>query len=209
MLGFFTLVATTDLTTLQVYERLALYFVGSIGSFFVLDALLPLSVAMLTALYASVAISTIHPGVIAKMAATIDDISNGRFGVNIVSGWNKMEYAQMGLWRGDEYFKRRYEYAAEYLDVLRKLWRQERVTYHSDFFDFDDCKSYPKPSRDIPIICAGQSDRGIAFTSQYADFGFLGGQDNSLDDLGRLNSKLQAFVLRRAGAFSRGGRQCV
>jgi pyrimidine oxygenase len=155
-------------------------------------------------LYASVAISTIHPGVIAKMAATIDDISRGRFGVNIVSGWNKMEYAQMGLWRGDEYFKRRYEYAAEYLDVLRKLWRQERVTYHSDFFDFDDCKSYPKPSRDIPIICAGQSDRGIAFTSQYADFGFLGGQDDSLDDLGRLNSKLQASARgfgRKVGAY--------
>ena len=60
VLGFFTLVATTDLTTLQVYERLALYFVGSIGSFFVLDALLPLSVAMLTALYASVAISIFY-----------------------------------------------------------------------------------------------------------------------------------------------------
>jgi pyrimidine oxygenase len=155
-------------------------------------------------LYASVAIPTIHPGVIAKMAATIDDISKGRFGVNIVSGWNKMEYAQMGLWRGDEYFKRRYEYAAEYLDVLRKLWRQERVTYHSDSFDFDDCKSYPKPSRDIPIICAGQSDRGIAFTSQYADFGFLGGQDDTLDDLGRLNGKLQASARgfrRKVGAY--------
>ena len=60
VLGFFTLVASTDLTTLQIYERLALYFVGSIGSFFVLDALLPLSVAMLTALYASVAISIFY-----------------------------------------------------------------------------------------------------------------------------------------------------
>ena len=52
VLGFFTLVASTDLTTLQIYERLVLYFVASIGSFFALDALLPLSVAMLTALYA-------------------------------------------------------------------------------------------------------------------------------------------------------------
>jgi nitrite reductase (NADH) large subunit len=60
VLGFFTLVASTDLTTLQTYERLALYFVGSIGSFFVLDALLPLSAAMLTALYASVAISIFY-----------------------------------------------------------------------------------------------------------------------------------------------------
>jgi len=35
-----------------------------------------------------------------RMASTIDDISGGRFGVNIVSGWNKREYEQMGLWRG-------------------------------------------------------------------------------------------------------------
>ena len=155
-------------------------------------------------LYASVAIPTIHPGVIAKMASTIDDISKGRFGVNIVSGWNKLEYSQMGLWRGDEYFKKRYEYATEYLDLLRKLWTQERVTFNSEFFNFEDCKSYPKPSRQIPIICAGQSDRGIAFTGQHADFGFLGGQDDSLDDLGRLNQKLQAAAAkhnRKVGAY--------
>ena len=52
-------------------------------------------------LYASVAIPTIHPAVIAKMTSTIDDVSNGRFGVNIVSGWNKLEYSQMGLWQGE------------------------------------------------------------------------------------------------------------
>ena len=96
-----------------------------------------------------------------KMTSTIDDVSNGRFGVNIVSGWNKLEYSQMGLWQGDEYFKRRYEYATEYLDLLRRLWRDEHVIHNSDFFSFDDFKSYPKPSREIPIICAGQSDRGI------------------------------------------------
>ncbi|WP_063958209.1 LLM class flavin-dependent oxidoreductase [Bradyrhizobium manausense] len=155
-------------------------------------------------LYASVAIPTIHPGVIAKMASTIDDISKGRFGVNIVSGWNKLEYSQMGLWQGDDYFKRRYEYAAEYLELLRRLWTQDRVTHRSDFFHFDDCKSYPKPSREIPVICAGQSERGISFTAQHADFGFLGGQDDSLADLGRLNDKLQASAARfgrKVGAY--------
>jgi nitrite reductase (NADH) large subunit len=60
VLGFFTLVSTTDLSRLQIYERLALYFVGSIGSFFALDAVLPITVGMLTALYASVAISIFY-----------------------------------------------------------------------------------------------------------------------------------------------------
>ena len=78
------------------------------------------------------------------MTSTIDDVSKGRFGVNIVSGWNKLEYSQMGLWRGDEYFKKRYEYAAEYLGLLRKLWKEERVTHQSEFFSFEDCKSYPE-----------------------------------------------------------------
>ena len=143
-------------------------------------------------LYASVAIPTMHPAVIAKMTSTIDDITNGRFGVNIVSGWNKFEYLQMGLWRGDEYFGYRYDYAAEYLEVLRKLWRTGRTSHDGRFFKLDDCKSLPQPSRTIPIVCAGQSDRGIQFTAEHADYSFLGGQDDSLADLARLNEKLQA-----------------
>lgn len=151
-------------------------------------------------LFASVAIPTIHPGVVAKMTTTIDDISGGRFGVNIVSGWNKLEYEQMGLWRGEDYFRYRYEYAQEYLDVLRGLWTQDRVNHEGRFFKLEDCKSYPKPSRPIPIICAGQSDRGLSFTAKNANFGFLGGQDDSLEDLGRLNGKLQGA----AQGFGRG-----
>jgi pyrimidine oxygenase len=155
-------------------------------------------------LYASVAISTIHPAVIAKMTSTIDDISGGRFGVNIVSGWNKLEYQQMGLWRGDEYFKYRYEYATEYLDVLRKLWETGRSSHEGRFFKLEDCKSYPTPSRKIPIICAGQSERGLRFTAQHADFSFLGGQDDSLENLGALNAKLQELARsfgRDVGAY--------
>jgi pyrimidine oxygenase len=155
-------------------------------------------------LYASVAISTIHPAVIAKMTSTIDDVSGGRFGVNIVSGWNKLEYEQMGLWRGDEYFKYRYEYATEYLEVLRTLWSIGRSSHHGRFFKLDDCKSYPMPSRTIPIICAGQSERGLHFTAQHADFSFLGGQDDSLEDLGRLNARLQELARgygRKVGAY--------
>jgi pyrimidine oxygenase len=155
-------------------------------------------------LYASVAISTIHPAVIAKMTATIDDISGGRFGVNIVSGWNKLEYEQMGLWRGDDYFKYRYEYATEYLEVLRALWTTGRSSHDGRFFKLEDCKSYPIPSRTIPIVCAGQSERGLRFTAQHADYSFLGGQNDSLADLGVLNGKLQELARgfgRNVGAY--------
>ena len=70
-------------------------------------------------LYASTAVLTLPPALVARMATTIDSIAPGRFGVNIVSGWAKGEYSQMGLWPGDEYFRYRYDYATEYVRVLR------------------------------------------------------------------------------------------
>src|SRR6201997_1782250 len=62
-------------------------------------------------LFASVAVLTIPPAIVARMAVTIDSISGGRFGVNIVSGWAKMEYVQMGLWPGEVHFAKRYDYS--------------------------------------------------------------------------------------------------
>ena len=60
VLGFFTLVGRTDLSAVHVYERLALYVIVSIGSYYVVSALLPLTVAMVTAIYASAAINIFY-----------------------------------------------------------------------------------------------------------------------------------------------------
>ena len=70
------------------------------------------------------AVLTLPPAMVARMAVTIDSIAPGRFGVNIVSGWQKAEYEQMGLWPGDEYFGHRYDYAAEYVAVMKELWEK-------------------------------------------------------------------------------------
>lgn len=43
-------------------------------------------------------------------------------GVNIVSGWHKIEYSQMGLWPGDDHFGKRYDYSSEYVRVMQELW---------------------------------------------------------------------------------------
>lgn len=48
-------------------------------------------------LYGSVALPTVHPAITARRAATIDHISHGHFGINLVSGWQRDEYEQMGL----------------------------------------------------------------------------------------------------------------
>ncbi|MBX9605928.1 MAG: LLM class flavin-dependent oxidoreductase [Gammaproteobacteria bacterium] len=130
-------------------------------------------------LFPSISILSQHPAVVARMVATIDDISGGRCGLNIVTGWNRAEYAQMGLWPGDEHYERRYDYASEYLAILKTLWRDGRCTHRGEHFQLDDCTVYPRPGREIPIVCAGQSPRGRAFVAAHADQQFvLTGQSN-------------------------------
>ena len=130
-------------------------------------------------LFASVALPTLHPAMVARMASTIDDISNGRFGINIVSGWNQSEYAQMGVWPGDWYYDKRYDYATEYVTIMRELWSTGVSDLKGEYFQLDDCQLSPPP-RDggVPLVCAGQSDRGMQFCAEHGDFQFIIGTDD-------------------------------
>jgi pyrimidine oxygenase len=133
------------------------------------------------------------PAIVARMAATIDSISNGRFGLNVITGWQRPEYSQMGLWPGDEYFSRRYEYLAEYVQVLRELWANGQSDFKGDFFKMEDCRVSPRPQADMKIICAGQSDAGLAFTAQYADYNFAFGKGiNTPTAFAPVNARLKA-----------------
>jgi pyrimidine oxygenase len=125
-------------------------------------------------LYASVAIPTMNPAIVARMASTIDDISGGRFGINIVSGWNQSEYVQMGVWPGDWYYERRYEYSTEFVTIMQDLWRDGRSDRKGEFFTMDDCLLSPRPKAGkVPLVCAGQSDVGMDFCATYGDFQFI------------------------------------
>jgi len=124
-------------------------------------------------LYASVAVLTLPPAMVARMASTIDSIAPGRFGVNIVSGWAKAEYEQMGLWPGDEYFGYRYDYSTEYVRVMRELWSAGRSDFQGRFFRMSDCRLSPRPSGEVKIVCAGQSGRGMRFAAEHGDYNFI------------------------------------
>jgi pyrimidine oxygenase len=127
-------------------------------------------------LFASVAVLTIPPAIVARMATTISDISGGRFGVNIVSGWHKIEYSQMGLWPGDQHFGKRYDYSTEYVRIMRDLWEAGHSDFKGDYFQMDACKLSPKPVSPVRLVSAGQSDRGMEFAAQYCDFNFALGE---------------------------------
>lgn len=127
-------------------------------------------------LYATAPTLCLPPAIVARMASTIDSISNGRFGINLVTGWQRPEYSQMGLWPGDAYFGRRYEYLSEYAQVLRDLWETGSSDLKGEFFQMEDCRLSPRPQAAMKIICAGQSAAGMAFTATYADYNFCFGK---------------------------------
>lgn len=127
-------------------------------------------------LYASTAVLTIPPAIVARMASTISDISGGRFGVNIVSGWHKIEYSQMGLWPGDHHFGERYDYSTEYVRVMQELWTEGHCDFKGKYFSMDACKLSPRPAERVKLVAAGQSDRGMEFAARYCDFNFALGE---------------------------------
>ncbi len=127
-------------------------------------------------LFATCATLAIPPAIAARMASTIDSISDGRFGLNLITGWQKPEYSQMGLWPGDAYFGSRYQYVSEYIQIMRQLWATGQSDFKGKFFQMEDCRLSPRPRADMKIICAGQSEAGMAFSAQYADYNFCFGR---------------------------------
>jgi len=141
------------------------------------------SVSVMTALAASTRrlrlIATmspplLHPVVAAKMAATIDQISGGRFGINVVTGSSLAEYEQMGV-LPDGYDGYRYGYATEWLAVMKRLWTEPAVDFDGRFFHLRDCVLAPKPVQTPRpfLVCAGVSEEGFRFTAAEADCSFL------------------------------------
>lgn len=128
-------------------------------------------------LFASVMPALYPPAVAAKMAATIDDISGGRFGINLVAGANLREFEQMGALPPD-WPAVKYEYAAEWLGLVRRLWAGERVSHAGRWFTLEDCVCGPTPLQapGPPVVCAGASPAGMAFTAAHADRAFVGGR---------------------------------
>lgn len=126
-------------------------------------------------LYATINPLLFHPTLAAKMIATIDDVSDGRFGINIVTGNTLDEYEQMGI-VPPGYNQHRYAYADEWTTALKKLWSEDRVTFHGEYFNLVDCECYPKPKqKPYPaIVSAGTSDEGLRFGAKHSDYAFMG-----------------------------------
>ena len=85
----------------------------------------------------------VHPVTAAKQAATVDHIADGRFALNVVCGWFRNEFDMFGAeWRAHD---RRYDYAGEWLQVIRRLWSETtEFDFDGEFFQGRGLWSEPK-----------------------------------------------------------------
>jgi dimethylsulfone monooxygenase len=143
--------------------------------------------------FATVHVTANHPVIAAKQMATIDQVSNGRVGLNIVAGWNKPEYQALGLELPDEHADR-YGYAQEWFDVVRALWtRTETFDWDGRHFHLKSVLGDPRPRRPLPIINAAGSAEGRAFAVRNADFLFT-----PVIDLNRSKEEIAALKAQAA-----------
>nr|WP_083590726.1 LLM class flavin-dependent oxidoreductase [Aurantimonas sp. 22II-16-19i] len=145
------------------------------------------------AVFATIHTAANNPVVTAKQIATIDQIGQGRAGLNVVAGWNKPEYEALGLTLPDDH-ETRYGYAQEWFDIVRKLWSE------ADYFDWDGAyfklkhvKGDPRPVAEVPIINAAGSPQGRDFATRNANFLFTPAIDleRSKTEIADLKTKAQ------------------
>src|SRR5580704_17570262 len=118
-----------------------------------------------------------NPVVAAKAIATLDHISGGRAGLNIVAGAYRGEFEQMNAWDDKLDHDTRYDLTEEWTSIVTRLWSEPRVNFAGKYFKIKDCVSEPKPRRRPDLICAGMSARGFDFSVRHADICFIGGRD--------------------------------
>jgi pyrimidine oxygenase len=140
-----------------------------------------------------------NPAVAAKMYATLQDVSGGRAGMNIVNGAYAGEFEQFGIWDATLSHADRYTMTELWTEAVTRLWSEDSVTMHTPYFDLVDCESRPHPSSRPTIISAGKSEAARAFQARFADGAFLAG--DSLEEM----KELSADVHARAAA---NGRTC-
>ncbi len=124
-------------------------------------------------------ITAVHPGFfnpapIAKWGATIDQISGGRWAINVTSGWHEVEFGMYGaaLLEHDD----RYARSREFIEVLRGAWASERFSYKGRFYHVHDLSADPRPlSPQLEVFQGGQSPAAIALAASHSDWMFLNG----------------------------------
>lgn len=139
-----------------------------------------------------VACTAFHPpGILARMASTIDEASGGRFVFGIGAGWNETEFRAFGI-----PFDRRAARFEEAFEIVRRLLAGERVTFEGRFNRLDGAVLLPKPSRVVPLMIGSTGERVLrialphvdAWNTWYTGFG------NTAEGLALVNERITSLV---------------
>jgi FMNH2-dependent dimethyl sulfone monooxygenase len=120
-----------------------------------------------------------HPIIAAKEFVTADHVGEGRFGLNIVAGWNEGEFEMFGVQQREH--DERYEYAQDWIDAVKMAWGpQEDFDFAGKYIKLNKVRAKPKPyggTRPL-IMNAGSSGTGKAFALRNCDAFFTATSDS-------------------------------
>ena len=101
---------------------------------------------------------------VAKQAAQLSVLSGGRFRLGVGSGWNPVEYEALG-----ENFRNRGRRQEEQIDLMRRLWTEDVVTYEGEFHTVTAAGILPRPAETIPVWFGGHHERQLERTARIGD----------------------------------------
>jgi probable F420-dependent oxidoreductase len=143
-----------------------------------------------------VACAAFHPpGLIAKMAATVDEVSGGRFVLGLGAGWNEEEYRAFGI-----PFDHRVSRFEESFAIVRGLLAGERVTLDGRYWQADDAVLHPAPARRPRLMVGSSGPRMLAITLPHVDAwnAWYDDYGNSAEGFAELSARITATA-REAG----------
>ena len=147
-----------------------------------------------------------HPLHFAKFTATLDHISKGRWGINVVTGHRAIEHEMFGWHRIAH--DHRYELAGEFLDAVQQLWAQpDNFSFAPELSSWKLDKAFvtPKPKYGRPLLVnATGSDAGIDFAARYSDIVFITSPNGS--EIEGALAALPAHTARVKAAAAKHGR---
>ena len=102
----------------------------------------------------------------AKLVASIDQVSGGRFLFGIGNGWNRDEMENHGT-----VFESRHKLAREKVEAMKAIWTQSKAEYHGEFVNFDPMMTWPKPAQKPhpPVIVGGAFPYSARRAIRYGD----------------------------------------
>src|SRR3954468_14755560 len=110
------------------------------------------------------------PGLLANAVATVDHISGGRVELGLGAGWMEREHRAYGFPFPET--KTRLAMFAEQLEIVHRLWTEDRVTFHGEHYTLEDAPAQPKPIAKPRLVVGGSGTRGtvepaLKFADEY------------------------------------------